>query len=95
MNQKNFLKIAQVLDLMKQTRANQKPLPFSIGYLTADRHRGTAGQYRSIKGATLEVRGKRAGSQRHRSINIMAPGIDHPIRIHLDAILYFNQHPVA
>ncbi len=89
-----YIKVTDMLDAMKQTLASGKPQPFTIGYLKADEHRKTGGQYRMLK-CVLSKRGKKSGSVTKRLINVEAYGTGEIKAIHYDNILYFNDRPVA
>lgn len=83
-----------MLEAMKQTTASGLPMPFRIGYLQADRHRKSGGQYRTIK-CTLSKKGKKSGSIANRVINVQLHGTNDIHSVHYDAILYYNDSPVS
>jgi len=83
-----------MLEEMKQTLASGKSKPFKIGYLTADRHRKSGGQYRMAH-AVLSTKGKKSGSTTNRTINIQHVNTQEFQSIHYDNILYFNGKSVS
>lgn len=88
-----YIKVTQMLDAMKETLASGRPKPFRIGFLKADKTRGTGGEYCMVTGM-LSQNGKKSGSTDHRIINVELHGADiHSV--HIDNILYFNDQPVS
>ena len=90
----HYIKVPDMLEAMKQTLASGRPKPFRIGYLLADKQRKTGGQYRVAK-AMLSTKGKNSGSTEQRMINVELHGTGDIQSVHIDNILYFNDHPTS
>jgi len=88
-----YIKVTQMLDAMKETLASGRPKPFRIGFLKADKTRGTGGEY-CVVTAVLSQGGKKSGSTDKRIIVIELQGVDSQ-SVHIDNILYFNDQSLS
>lgn len=68
-----------------------RPKPFSLVFVTADRRRNTGGEFREFHWAVLASRRR----TEDRTILIQVRGLKRPIRVALDLIIYFNGQPVS
>ena len=89
-----MIKVEEMLKIMKEQISRKRLRPFSVGYLTADKSRGTGGEYRTIDQATLSQKGNRSGSVENRTIAVELRSGD-VTSLHLDTILFFNDIPTA
>jgi hypothetical protein len=86
-----MIKVGEMVRQMRQTVGLNKPKPFSIIYVQADRKRNKGGKIREKSKAILLTR-------QHvpdRILNLQPLGSKEVLPVHLDLILYFNGQPVA
>jgi hypothetical protein len=57
-NDFNCIRLRDALKLMDRLNHRQMPIPFTIGFITADRRRNTGGEFKEISGAILSKHNK-------------------------------------
>ena len=86
-----MIDVKEMVKTMRLSGANNKPKPFSLTLVTADRKRNTGGRVLDIPRAILLTKKR----QSERMLTIQPVGTKDMLSVHLDLILYFNKQEVA
>ncbi|GAB3550553.1 hypothetical protein [Spirosoma fluminis] len=86
-----MIKVRELVKQMRLTVGINKPRPFSLIYVTADRKRQKGGQIRELHKAVLLTK----QPSKNRTVNLQPLGTSDIVPVHLDLILYFNGQDVA
>lgn len=83
--------LARALEMIKESKVTEKP--FSIDFVTLDRARNTGGRLKRMEGMIHS--GSSHDTKDQGTISIKKKdGSGHPIPVHINLILKFNQEPI-
>ncbi len=105
----DVIRLKDALKMMDRLDHRQRPIPFDLSFITADRRRDEGGEWKQIDGAILSKHNKllpqhvrrvdgfggsrKPASHENATRNIQAP--DGSItKVHIRLIKTFNGHPV-
>jgi len=83
--------MGRALEIIRESKITEKP--FSIDFVTLDKARKTGGRLKRMEG--MIYAGASHDSKHQGTISIKSKdGSGHPIPVHINLILKFNQEPI-